>query len=73
MRYVTSFEREAEKRGQKQGQKQGEATILLSQMEHKFGTVPNNLRNRIEQADTQTLLDWSKRILTAKTPEEVVH
>ena len=73
MRYVTSFEREAEKRGQKQGQKQGEATILLSQMEHKFGTVPNNLRNRIEQADTQTLLDWSKRILTAETPEEVVH
>ena len=59
--------------GHQEGHQEGEATILLSQMEHKFGTVPNNLRNRIEQADTQTLLDWSKRILTAETPEEVVH
>ena len=73
MRYVTSFEREAEKRGQKQGQKQGEATILLRQMERKFGTVPEKLRERIQQTDAETLLEWSERILTAETPEDVVH
>ena len=56
-----------------QGHQQGEATILLRLMERKFGTVPENLRERIEKADAQTLLDWSERILTAATPEEVVH
>ena len=59
--------------GKEQGLQQGEATVLLSQMEHKFGTVPDNLRERIEKADAETLLDWSKRILTAETPEDVVH
>ena len=37
------------------------------------GTYPEKLRERIQQTDAETLLDWSKRILTAKTPEDVVH
>ena len=59
--------------GHQEGHQEGEATILLRLMERKFGTVPENLRERIEKADADTLLDWSERILTAKTPEEVVH
>ena len=59
--------------GHQQRHQEGEATILLRLMERKFGTVPENLRERIEQADADTLLDWSERILTAEIPEDVVH
>ena len=59
--------------GHQEGHQEGEASILLRLMERKFGTVPEKLRERIQQTDAQTLLDWSERILTAKTPEEVVH
>jgi len=42
-------------------------------MERKFGTVSVEIRQRINQADEARLLEWSERILTANSPEEVLH
>jgi len=56
-----------------QGEQRGEAKIVLQLAEEKFGSVNDNLRERILTADSQTLLAWSKRILTAETPEALFH
>jgi Holliday junction resolvase len=52
---------------------QGVAAVLLRQMERKFGILTPETRQRIVEADAETLLAWSDRILTAQTPEEVLH
>jgi hypothetical protein len=41
-------------------------------MRLKFGEIPEAIRQRIEQADADTLLTWSERILTAERIEDVV-
>jgi hypothetical protein len=50
----------------------GEAKVLLRQMEQKFGPVASRHRERIEQADAETLLTWLDRILTAERPDDVI-
>jgi len=42
-------------------------------MERKFGPPGEAVRQRIAQADAETLLRWSERILTADSPEAVLH
>jgi hypothetical protein len=70
---MSSFvERHLEK-GRQEGMQQGEARVLLRQMERKFGTVSVEIRQRINQADEERLLEWSERILAANSPEEVQH
>ena len=59
--------------GMLQGMQKGEATILLRQMKKKFGEVPKNAEARIEQADSDQLLEWSENVLTATTVDEVFH
>ncbi len=66
MPYVTSAERF--------GVEKGEAAILLRQIDRKYG--PQALaayRERVEQADAETLLEWAERVLTAETVDEVFH
>ncbi len=70
MPYVTS----AERFGIEKGKLEGEAAVLLRLMERKYG--PEALaahRERVEQADAATLLEWAERVLTAETIDEVVH
>jgi len=52
---------------------QGEALVLERQLRLKFGTLPETVRRRIEQANEQILLDWFERILTADRLDEVLH
>jgi len=54
-----------------QGKRQGEAEVLLRLLERKFGPADARLRQRILDADAETLLEWSEHILTAETPEAV--
>ncbi|EIC23145.1 hypothetical protein Thi970DRAFT_00797, partial [Thiorhodovibrio frisius] len=57
-----------------QGMQQGEATILMMQLEEKFGSESIAAhRERIETAEPEKLLQWSRRILTAETPETIFH
>jgi hypothetical protein len=59
--------------GRQDGWQKGEAAVLLRQMERKFGPPGEAVRQRIAQADAETLLRWSERILTADSLEAVLH
>ncbi|WP_089725066.1 hypothetical protein [Candidatus Thiosymbion oneisti] len=59
--------------GIQQGKHQGEALVLERQLRLKFGTLPDAVQRRIEQASEQTLLEWSERVLTASRLDEVLH
>ena len=54
-----------------EGKAQGQASVLLKQLQIRFGGVDSQYRQRIEQADTDTLLLWAERILTADSLEDV--
>ena len=59
------------KEGKQEGKQEGECTILQCLLKNRFGDIPEQYRERLEQADSETLLKWSERILTAETIEEV--
>jgi hypothetical protein len=62
---------EGMQQGMQEGMQRGEAAVLLRLMECKFKNVPEEVRQRVKEADSQTLLEWSARILTADTVEAV--
>ncbi|BAZ92978.1 uncharacterized protein FOKN1_0576 [Thiohalobacter thiocyanaticus] len=78
-RYQEEYREEAEKmstfaeRFRQQGMQQGEAQVLLRQMTRRFGPLPEPVRQRIETADAEQLLEWSERVLTAASAEEVLN
>lgn len=57
--YITSAERF--------GIEKGEKTILLRQLQRKFGVLPPAYQERVEQADSDTLLQWADVIIEADT------
>ena len=58
--------------GKEEGKQEGEAMMLLRLLQLKFGDVPTAIRQEIERADAQTLLQWSERVLTASRIEQVI-
>ncbi|WP_295578279.1 DUF4351 domain-containing protein [uncultured Lamprocystis sp.] len=73
MSYVMSIERMAEERGEARGEQRGEARMLTRQLTLKFGPLSPETQQRISEADADTLLTWSERILTADSLEAVLH
>ena len=89
MQYVSSIERIGFKKGKQQGMQhgmrqgvqqgvqqgmqQGETTMLFRQMERKFGKVSEEVKRKIEVADSDTLLGWGEKILSASTIDAVFH
>jgi hypothetical protein len=70
MPYVTTVEQA----GIDKGVQLGEATILLTLLDEKFGPdTVDAYRERITTAEPEQLLQWSKRILSAETPETIFH
>jgi predicted transposase YdaD len=57
--------------GRQEGIQLGEAAVLLRLIEIKFGPLSESERQKIQAADINTLLQWSERILTADTKEDV--
>ena len=57
--------------GLKEGRQEGEATLLLRQLERKFGRLDPRTRQRVESADADRLLDWGERVLEAQHLEDV--
>jgi len=55
-----------------QGTRQAEARVLLRQLTLKYGELPDWARERIEAADSETLLVWLDRVLTADSLEAVL-
>ncbi|HYN78987.1 MAG TPA: hypothetical protein VES73_14490, partial [Lamprocystis sp. (in: g-proteobacteria)] len=58
--------------GIQQGGHPGEAAVLLRLIERKFGPPMASVRQRVQDADTETLLRWSERILTADSLDAVL-
>jgi len=71
--FAERFRQQGMQQGMQKGVQQGEALVLVRQLKIKFGELPEERRLQIESADTQTLLEWSERVLTAKSLEEVLH
>jgi hypothetical protein len=57
--------------GRQEGRKEGEANVLIRQLERKFGPISEEVRRRIQSADSEQLLHWAERILWAERLEEV--
>ena len=72
----TRFYREAfaegEVQGEARGEARGEAAMLLRLLRLRFGEVPEVMRQKIQSADSQTLLEWSDRVLTATSIEQSI-
>lgn len=47
--------------------------MLLRQMERKFGQVSEEVKQKIEEADSDTLLEWGEKIISASTIDDVFH
>jgi len=47
--------------------------MLLRQIERRFGPPSDQVRERVSQADPNTLLEWSDRILDANSLDVVLH
>ncbi len=69
---MSSFAERFIQKGKQEGRQEGEATILLRLLQLKFGVVPEAVRRRIETAESDTLLAWSDRVLTATRIEQVI-
>ena len=65
MVFLSDIERDAMARGEKNGRKQGEAQLLSAQLTEKFGPLSADVRQRIERADAEQLLEWGKRFVSA--------
>ncbi|WP_435103475.1 Rpn family recombination-promoting nuclease/putative transposase [Arhodomonas sp. AD133] len=67
------WSRDWREQGLAEGRKEGEAALLVRQMERRFGALDEATRQRIAEADAETLLLWGENILTAECVEEVFH
>jgi predicted transposase/invertase (TIGR01784 family) len=59
------------KQGRKEGLKEGEASLLLRQLERKFGPLDAKTKARVRKASSERLLEWGDRILTAERLSQV--
>ncbi len=73
MPYVTGIERIALKKGMQQGMQKGEAQLFSRLLALKFGPIPEDKQRLIESAGSQQLRQWSERILTAQSMDEVLN
>lgn len=75
MEYITSAERIGREHGLKEGlekgKQEGQYELLKMLLEQKFGLTIEKYLQQLNDADVGTLRQWSKRLFTAKTLEEV--
>ena len=81
--YVTSFERigiekgieqgmqQGIQQGMQQGVQQGESSMLLCLLDAKFQNIPEEYRQKIMNANPETLLKWARQVLNSQTLEDV--
>jgi hypothetical protein len=64
---------EWKQRWTQEGRREGVAEVLTDQLERRFGTLPDAVKDRIAAADPQALREWSLRLLDACSIDEVLH
>ncbi|MDX2055497.1 MAG: Rpn family recombination-promoting nuclease/putative transposase [Polyangiaceae bacterium] len=68
---VMTFAEELEARGEARGKAEGVRLVLLSQLEAKFGSITDTVRERVSGAGVADCLRWSARLLEARSAGEV--
>ncbi len=66
------MQRQQRLEAEQRGEAKGEATLLLRQLERRFGALPDWARDRVLAADTVAMEDWALRVLDAASLEEVL-
>ena len=61
---------EGRQEGRQEGMQEGERIVLQRQLERKFGPLDAGMHQRLLQADADTVLMWSDRILDARSVDE---
>jgi len=69
--YMTPWERRGMEKGRKEGLRLGKAGFLKSLATERFGQLPDELVERIDRADVDTLDHWGRNLLTAERLEDV--
>jgi hypothetical protein len=59
-------------KGLQEGLQKGEATLLLRQLERRFGRLPDWAADRVRAADTGLLEEWGLRILDGGGLDDVL-
>ena len=59
--------------GMQKGMHQQGYKILSTQLAHRFGTLPTWAKEKIDNADINTLEKWSLQLLSAEKLDEVFH
>ncbi len=54
-----------------EGRQEGEAQVVLRQLRLKFGPLEPEIEERVRSADADRLLEWSERVLTAQSLQDV--
>jgi predicted transposase YdaD len=62
---------EGRQEGREEGRQEGEARILLQLLRLKFGTLEPEIEEQVRSADSDRLLEWSRRILNAESLRDV--
>jgi hypothetical protein len=62
---------EGRQEGQIEGIQTGQKQVVTRLLERRFGTIPGIYRDQIAAADSETLLKWSERVLSADRLEQV--
>jgi hypothetical protein len=65
--YISS----AERIGIAKGRIEGQCIILMNQLKYRFPDIPEKYQKYIQEADGETLLKLGKKLLEAKSLEEV--
>ena len=66
-RFYQEVFREGEVVGEARGEARGEANMFALLLEHRFGPLPERIRQRIASANEETLKLWAKRLIEART------
>ncbi len=64
-------EQRGRQEGEKKGEKKGKATMLTSLLQHRFGTLPDWVNDKIDKAEAPALERWSFRIFAAQSWDDV--
>jgi predicted transposase/invertase (TIGR01784 family) len=62
---------EGRQEGRREGKQEGLQTMLLRQLELKFGEVDARTRSRVRAAEPRLLVEWAERLLSAERLSDV--
>ena len=59
-------------KARQEARREGQARLTLLLLEHRFGRLPDLVRNRVATASSPELVEWCLRVLDAGSLEEIL-